>query len=101
SMNRCTWRGEVLSVARRPVADERTSQMVDVIVCDLAAAVETLVNDDGFLVHLGEKVSLEKGVARLGGVGNIDVRDSATGRLMDFPEVPFRPGKIAQPVLAL
>ena len=46
-------------VPRRPVAGERPAQDVDVVVGDLPAAVEPLVDDERVLVHLREEVPLE------------------------------------------
>ena len=91
---------EVGAVARRPVADERPAQDVDVVVGDLAAAVEALVDDDRVLVRLREEVALEVGVARAGGVGHVDVGDAPAGGLVDLAQVALDPVAVAQRQLA-
>ena len=87
---------KIVAVAHRPVADERPAQHVDVVVRDLAAAVEALVDDDGVLVRLRIEVALEIGVAGLGGVGHVDVRDAPAGCRVDLLQVPLDPVAIAQ-----
>ena len=54
----------VLAVASRPHRQWRANQMADVVVGHLAAAVESLVDDDRLLVALRIEVALEIVVAR-------------------------------------
>src|SRR4030065_56233 len=49
----------VVPVPHRPIRDVAPAQQVDVVVGDLAAAVETLVHDDRVLVRLREEVPFE------------------------------------------
>ena len=89
-------RADRLAVARRPVADQRAAEEVDVVVGHLAAAVEPLVDDDGLLVGLREEVALEVRVARAGRVGHVDVGHAALGPLVDLAQVALDPVAVAQ-----
>ena len=89
-------RAQRLAVAGRPVADHGTAEQVDVVVGDLAAAVEPLVDDRRVLVGLGIEVPLEVRVSLTRRVGDVDVRHAPLGPLVDLVQVPLDPGPVAE-----
>ena len=88
-------------VPRGPAAHRFLSQEIDVVVGDLPAAVEPLVDDERILVDLREEVALEVGQALEGGVRHVDVADLAVRRLLDLAEVALNPLHVSQGVFAL
>ena len=84
------------AVAHRPVGDHRLLEVVDVVVGEAAAAVVALVHDHRLFVRLRVEVPLEVGEPLTCGIGNVDVRDLAAGRGIDFPDVRFHPVAIPQ-----
>ena len=86
-----------LAKASRPVTHQRSAQQLDVIVGHLPATVEPLIDDDGRLVGLWEKVALEVRVSGTRRVGYVDIGDSP----LEFArstkmKVSLNPGSIAE-----
>src|SRR5258708_18739495 len=73
--------------------------MVDDVVGNLAAAVESLGDYGGVLVYLRVVITIEIGVTALGRVRKINVRHAAAGHLVDFAPILFDPGEVAQALL--
>src|SRR5690349_1834172 len=69
---------------------------LDNIVSRRSAAIETLVNDDAFLVLLREVVPIETRVTRLTGVRQVDVRELTIGKLLNETTVRLDPRAGAQ-----
>src|ERR1017187_6860220 len=76
------------------LAHQGTAKVVDNVVGELAAFVEAFVDDGAFLAHLRKEIAVEAGVASAGGVGHVDVRDAASGGLMDAAAIALDPGEM-------
>ncbi len=59
------------------------SEVLDNVVGDVAAVVETLVDDHALLVDLREVVAVEVGEAAVSGVGQVHIAQFAVGKLVD------------------
>ena len=70
--------------------------MLDVVVGDLTAAVEPLVDDDGFLAGLREEVAFEVLIAGPRCVRHVDVGDAALGPFVNLVEIALDPGTVAE-----
>ena len=92
SMNGTGRRVKNQAVTVGPARQVFTAEHLDDVVGCLAARVGALVNDEGFLVDLGEKHPVEKGIPGTRGVGQIDIAYAAAGGLIDLSAIVLNPG---------
>src|SRR6202451_409321 len=95
------WAGPVVAFAGDALAHQRTLQIIDDVVGELAAFIEALVDDCAFFADLRKEIPVEAGVACATGIWNVNVGDAATGSLIDFAAIVFDPCEMAEIFFAL
>ena len=84
------------AIAHGPPGDFLLLQNLDVVIGHAAAAIETLVDDDGLLVRLREEIALEVSVAQARRIGHVHIRHLAIGGRIDLAHIAFDPIAVAQ-----
>ncbi len=88
------------AVARLYDRERLTLEIVDDVVGDLAAVIETLVEDDALLSDLREEIAIEVREPAVARIRKIHVRELSAAELVDFAPVALDPVVVAEIGLA-
>src|SRR5580765_2299902 len=80
-----------MPLARHHLAQKRTPQVLDNVVGKLPTFIESFIDNRPILTHLCEIVAIETGISTLPGVGDMNISNAATGRLIHAAAVVFDP----------
>src|SRR5215469_15220493 len=83
------------------LAHQRTPQVLDDVVGQLATLIETLVNNRSLFTNLREVVTVKACESCTRGVGHVDIRDAASRSLVDTSAIILNPREMTEVLLAL
>src|ERR1041385_3056266 len=90
----------ILTVAHAPIVDDFTAEHFDETIGNLSTAVETLVDDQSWLLELGPELADQLGLAVPGRVRDVDVANFSAAGPIDALAILLDPGQVAQPSFA-
>src|ERR1700737_662945 len=89
-----------MALACDDLTGQRTAENIYNVICKLPTFIEAFVDDDGFLAHLREEVSVEAGIPGTCRVGDWNRGHSGSRGLVHFPPVALDPCQVTQILLA-
>src|SRR3984893_17340507 len=88
-----------MALACDDLAGQRTAENIYNVICKLPTFIEAFIDDDGFLAHLGEEVSVEAGIPGTCRVGDVNVGHAASRGFVHFVPVVLDPCQVTQILL--
>src|SRR4051794_37839161 len=90
----------VLAVAERDLGQLLPPEILDDVIGEQTAAIETLIDHGSLLVCLSKEIPVEARVAGAAGVRDVDVAEAAAAQAIDRSAIVLDPGEVSQTAFA-